>query len=819
MKKILCYTFSLLFASLFFASCEQESLLGNEGEGVKFALRLSSNDLQSRTAGDDYYNENSIKKVDIYLYPAGGVGNALYKISDTFENTTGTAELTVTLDNLLVESLFGENVTSCHAYALVNYNGTAPAANTPASTIANLKALEITPNSATASQPGTFATCPQPSFVMDGESSAITYNKTNRSVSGTIKVKRAASKISLSVTSIEKTITDAAGNIWEPDYNAMRISFHNGVNKSKVDEGYLNNRPVNTLAAGNTYGTDIRTITAAPDASKTTDQVYALTSTHAPFYSYSYDWINATDTESNPTITIMVPWRKITEKVNGEIVIIPENERQNKSTWQTCYYQIPVNAESKNGSLADCLERNMYYSIKLHVGILGDFNPASATEITASYYTVPWQGQDVDVDIKNYKYLVVDKNDVTVYNENEVRIGYASSNPINAEITYIRRPDYSQPKVDTTRFYGSLSSQSGTTSVSQGTNSMLRACTVSVEGNEIVLNHDIVNKSTQSGSNYDFVPYYIWVKVTMTVQVNNENRTFTEWIRYEQYPAIYIVANQNSDFGEAGEEASTTATSTHADWNDNRNLFVNGYWTNGGMNSTDHRSSVTNGKLTGSYQDIFGTATGLNSDFKNINPNMYVVHVTAMSDGKYMIGDPRERTLNQSFIESAKWVEAPAIYDESPRKLRYYYRTDTSGSKTPGQSGNASDYTTGNVIAPVFRIASSYSVTSGADSHAKAEKRCASYQEDGYPAGRWRMPTFAEIEFICTLSSESKIPALFASGIKYWCAHGVFSPSTSGVTLQSGSSAETIRCVYDEWYWGSEQIENKNTFTWGDSPR
>ena len=809
MKNKLYYTYVLLFATLFLTSCEQEILKTSFGMGeeVKLTLRLSSDELKSRAeAGDDTYNENAITKVDLYLYPTGGAGQALHKVSDMFSGETE-VQLTATLSNDLVDDLFDANG-KCHAYALVNYPGTAPNANTDASIIANLKAMDIT---------ATFnnETGIQTSFVMDGETNEIEYNASTLTVKGEVQVNRAASKIALFVTGVDKTVTDDAGNVWEPDYTAMDISFHNGVNKAKVDVGYAKGRPNNPNTTDNYYDTSgIRDITADLDETKTTELIFALNTTHIPFYSYSSDWGRTENPDTEPTITLMVPWRKI--KNHGEQTVIPEADRK----WQTCYYQIPINVKSTGNSLTNCLERNMYYKIMFHVGILGDFNPPTPTIVNASYYTVPWEAENVDVNVKNYKYLVVDKNDVTVYNENEVRIGYASSDDIEAKIYYIRRPNYSKAKVDTTRFYGTLTSQSGTTSVAQGTNSMLKACTVSVEGNEIVLNHDIVNKSTQSGSNYDFVPYYIWVKVTMTVQVNNEDRTFTEWIRYEQYPAIYIVANQNSDFGEAGEETSTTATSTHADWNDNRNLFVNGYWTSGGMNSTDHRSSVTNEKLTGSHQDIFGTATGLNSAFNNINPNMYVVHVTAMSDGKYMIGDPRERTLNQSFIESAKWVEAPAIYDESPRKLRYYYRTDTSGSKSPGQSANASDYTTGNVIAPVFRIASSYSVTSGADSHAKAEKRCASYQEDGYPAGRWRMPTFAEIEFICTLSSESKIPALFASGIKYWCAHGVFSPSTSGVTLQSGSSAETIRCVYDEWYWGNERVESaKTTFTWGDAQR
>ena len=111
------------------------------------------------------------------------------------------------------------------------------------------------------------------------------------------------------------------------------------------------------------------------------------------------------------------------------------------------------------------------------------------------------------------------------------------------------------------------------------------------------------------------------------------------------------------------------------------------------------------------------------------------------------------------------------------------------------------------------------------NSREMAEKRCASYQEDGYPAGRWRMPTFAEAKFIYTLSLNGKIPALFNTGSNYWCAHGDFLPNNNGeVKLNPTGNATSIRCVYDEWYWGSEPAalkdqNGKDLFTWGDYPR
>ena len=71
-------------------------------------------------------------------------------------------------------------------------------------------------------------------------------------------------------------------------------------------------------------------------------------------------------------------------------------------------------------------------------------------------------------------------------------------------------------------------------------------------------------------------------------------------------------------------------------------------------------------------------------------------------------------------------------------------------------------------------------------SKAEARRRCAAYQEDGIPAGRWRLPTFAEVEFIATLSSLNRIPILFSdatttNGDHYWIANG--NSDTAGAAL------------------------------------
>ena len=87
------------------------------------------------------------------------------------------------------------------------------------------------------------------------------------------------------------------------------------------------------------------------------------------------------------------------------------------------------------------------------------------------------------------------------------------------------------------------------------------------------------------------------------------------------------------------------------------------------------------------------------------------------------------------------------------------------------------------------------------------------------------MPTKAEVWFVAKLFADKKIPPLFNSGTGYWCASGKVKPSGDGVIGDNDlSGTSPVRCVYDEWYWGSEKEktagqETLTSFTWGDAPR
>ena len=251
---------------------------------------------------------------------------------------------------------------------------------------------------------------------------------------------------------------------------------------------------------------------------------------------------------------------------------------------------------------------------------------------------------------------------------------------------------------------------------------------------------------------------------TIEIEVTNEDGK-KETLMIVQYPPIYIVAENNQANG-------------------GNNRFVYGVKKNGAEVYDDRNSS-----LGGVYS--YNYSTGSNS-----NPNQYTIYISALDvNDKYLIGDPRQ---------------------ESPTKLSNLNNKNGGlQSYMPTQDDNGN---TNLVIAPAFKIASSWGMTTGG-SYTQMQRRCASYQENGYPAGRWRLPTESEIEYIVKLSDQRKIPELFDG--EYFAASGrVYKTSTSGGSFSKNpdkNSEHAVRCVYDVWYWGNDKIPNPNVFTWGDT--
>lgn len=209
-----------------------------------------------------------------------------------------------------------------------------------------------------------------------------------------------------------------------------------------------------------------------------------------------------------------------------------------------------------------------------------------------------------------------------------------------------------------------------------------------------------------------------YVPDTITVEVWNEEGLDATW-KIIQYPAIYIVGDYNPN-GASNRfvYGRNWITSTRDPIEDDRGNSL------GGVNNTNNAT--------------------------NKNLNQYTIYITSfdIAGSNYAIGDPRSSTVdNLDYLTKT-------INGET---LSNYYPTRKDGVQ--------------NVIAPAFKIASSWGVVDANSlTYETAKRRCASYQENGYPAGRWRVPTEAEIKYIVSLSDRGVIPVLF--GGDYYASSG-----------------------------------------------
>lgn len=796
--------------------------------GNELSLRISSEMIQTKTIdGVNALNENRMKTLDIFMYPSSAGDDAeatLHFQVAPDVNSSYTVVRSFSDDE--IDDLFGTDATAgtCRVYVIANIGeGGATVSGTSINALKQLTVASV--STVGGSSVNSFAdTEKEDSFVMDSDATDIVTLSTDangsKSLSGTVELYRSAAKVILYVN-VAEMVTDN-GTTWTSLPSDMKVTFHNGVSK-----GYLGNDRYTYGPVADDYFSvkDVdfndTSVEMAFDGDEGT-QTLPFYTTPIPFYSYPTSW---TGDEDNVYMTLVVPWKK-----DGATV------------YDHCSYQVPVNYNGK------ALDRNTCYQLLLRVGILGAFDESETVTISPSYVLVEaaqWGYEAIAAEMKENVYLVVDQTDVVMSNVETISIGYTSSHAISAVITEITQPDLSSAVVSTTTYY---SNDTGTASVAAGTNGLLNTCSVSVsEDGQILLDHVIVNRDEVSSAEEDFdlTPYYITVKVTMTTGT----QTYTEYITIVQYPAIYMEASLNSD------HATGTSGSSNKGYvivNGNNDAEGGGGGGNNSSSLTFGTSPVTTTSTGYEEEDVqwlgqvYGDIGNPGDDNAGTrNPNMYVLTLSSFQNNDYLIGDPRTTTYEDVFQIYANdysttvsgevadsdgdsfwdntyymkmsasnyvWARADARYDnpDGGRRLMYYYPTDESEN-------------TQNVIAPKIRFASSHSIPSPVvKSKEMAKRRCAAYQEDGYPAGRWRLPTKAEVKFTLELNQAGKIPHVFSTSLAYWSAHGYFSGDVNNMTFSevtTTSGQGSVRCVYDEWYWNDGQIEDKTKFVWGDMPR
>ena len=437
----------------------------------------------------------------------------------------------------------------------------------------------------------------------------------------------------------------------------------------------------------------------------------------------------------------------------------------------------------------DTFESNNWYHLVLDVTQLGGNADDDAVNVPCGYQVLNWRtGTTITSTMSPGYYLdvnVPDTKNIKFYGD-ELDISYFASGPVNIISKVKEWEEYNSNAPH--------QSETGTSAVSKPE-----------DGDYIHISNTL--NSNFDTNQYDVSPYTYTIILGL---VGDTAGQFNDTLKVTQYPPLYIENNN-----------------THVTSNTNPNVWVNNSSsTSGNQRVWDSSNTSTNGNITTNYIPHFlgavianTTAVPTNYDITatNQNPNIYSVTTTILDFNPTVDGSAFETVLGD------------------PRAAA----TDEYSTVLKGSGSGLTDYrptadNTQNVISPKFITASSYGKTFSL-SYEGARKRCAAYQESGYPAGRWRLPTQAEILFLQKLNSDQKIPSLFTttqtSG--YWAAGQLlfikdsegkdkfmdFSSENArwiggsigvGYTVNGTDYTTSVRCVYDTWYWGDDPVSGSN---------
>ena len=772
---------TILMAVLTLTSCsvwENDDPVVSDGTTLSLELDPGRLGVTRATAyGEDEFNENVISDFKlffylngasdddaaIYVWPESGYATAtntntaaVVSGASGDEPSKGKVTLQMKLGQSVVEALFPDGATSCRIYVAANIDGAGeyPSGKPSVNEIKNIVINSpFGPDATVTDDP--YASV-QDKFVMDGEA-VLSLGTATRTIDGTVPLYRAASKITFTVTKVTRDGVDEDED-WQPDTENMHVAYVNGISKGLVNGEMARTDREEGLFSYKTPSNKSRQMTGDATAGWTHE---------LPFYSYYNQWRDSdaattsgagskssSDLGDAPYLLLSLPWKS-----------------ESAGRYFTCYYAVPFN------NVTGHLDRNTWYDVRLAVSILGSGDPDNPTVVNPSYMILPWGRTSVktEAELMRYRYLMVDQSEYVMDNVNSLTIPFYTSHPVevvNASMTKtILKPSSGYKPYEET-----VSSDSYTLEPDSD------AQTVTFT-NDLVNDYDHVDENGKP--DYDVTAYTL----TFTIR-HTDNTDFQETITVTQYPALYVVASLNSDCNTSHIDSGTSGSGG------------GGRGSSRWSNYSHYGYVYVNGAQNNSYGWDYAQGNGNNKD-----PYMYVVTISSLpADSPYVIGDPRTESISVPTLDSGysswdseSWASAKDM-EGNTRQLSYYYPSDTDGDRV------------NNMVAPSFRIASSYGVAYDY-SYADAQKRCASYQEDGYPAGRWRIPTKAEIEYMVMLAADGKIPELLTTTSYYWGSNNTaYRPN--GATSTSNSY---IRCVYDEWYWKDKC--DKSTFTWGDKQR
>ena len=784
----------LLLGMILLAACTKEQAAW-DGPVIEFTLRCND-PVETKAIIPDFnkdpiipeganFNEDLISWVDFFFYPGGKTSsNATYHVrvesgktvSDVFRLEFTSEEM-----NTLIFPTAPVDTRTATVFAL---------ANCPASLLEGLSnaSLDRLYSVVASSDFLTPTYHLQERFLMSGTTTiTLTGRSQAMAASGNIGLERYAAKLTVGINVPEQVnFRDTTKNvyvIWEPMLTGMEVYLVDGV--SNVSLGGEAPEPQYFSYRNN----PMRFVNNQGELYVDKDGKYYQS---YPTYMYPQHWTygSTVSPEKEPYLKLVLPWVRQADEEHGI-----------SSTQKQFYYKIMIPDDAR-ANFQRRFARNNWYHINIDVGILGaETDDAPIPLETGLCYVVHWQDKDVvmkHAEIGSARYLSMERLQYELYNTNSVEMLLTTSHPVSIKNIRATRPFYGTSGAGTNTKGGTVRVAGPGDIYPEGTKYLDYSEKqrkdknggvewISVQGDYIEFNHKLNNNYTSD--TFDYSPYT--VSFTVVHADRPEDRQYRQDVSLVQYPGIYIDYTANTDtFNQVGDKIIPE----HWGY-----VYVdNEQWTLSSYNDS------LPGKDNAWRQDHMWRVVNYSSG----GTDMYDIHVSVLPEGsEFVLGDPRVDEVNNLRAPGDYFNEGPAI-EGGTRSPTWYYPTEESSR-------------TVNMIAPAYRVSTKLSgIEFDGISLQKARERCASFQENGFPAGRWRLPTRGEIRFISRLSNNGTFEWQF--GGKYWSANGAVNVNKNGGAVTDVVPAPSIallRCVYDSWYWGNDQVGNLEQFTWADAKR
>ena len=764
---------------------------------------LTKAGISGTEAGENNYHENVISSVDFFFYPGDATSEpATYHIRYDNLGKRGNAVFRVELTTNQV------NYQIFPAQAAITEATVFAIANVPSSLLSGLEDTSLDNigrqmvttdfvNSA-------YTNHRQEQFIMSGTSTITLTGRTQKVVAqGMVGMARYASKITVGIKMDDPMAVDTGRKdnednpiyeYWTPRPHEMQIYLVDGMSKvalsgapagkglqwEPVDADYLNYR-----------NNSMRFYNGAGELYLDKDGDYYQT---FPMYTYPYHWQSGSieDGSREPYLKLVLPWDRQ-----------PDPEHGISAFQREFYYKILIPQDTRGGEYENSFVRNNWYHYNIGVGVLGSETDEAAVPLEASMFIVYWQDKDVvikQVSIGNARYLSVEKEEYILNNQDGVDVRYTTSNPITIKDIHVTRPYYGEdPSAGQIKYGATVRQVSHTDAIAyddiypdgswylEYSEDQRKALDpdgkdwLQDEGGVVRYTHKL-NNDYQT-DDFDYSPY------TITFAVGHADNKEAWMLKYDKHvtivqkPGLYIEALPNPD--EITDKGNNSTTAHHG------YVYVNREWY--------------------TQEQYFNEGSPADKLWRTISYNgggtdMYKINTTVLAaNSGFVIGDPRVATVKNPTRDYD--------LDVYGRTLTYYYPAEETER-------------TRNMIAPSYRVSTKLSGAARSKelTYIDAFDRCAALQENGFPAGRWRLPTEGEIRFISSLSSRGVFEWQFSGN--YWSSNGGVSvdKSNGNVSSKPGLTTAYVRCVYDSWYWSDERVVNEETgmpdiFTWGDRER